>query len=336
MTNVLFMTETRDELKEYLLKNTNNGSIDLIFPEDTSEENILKLARDADIIVGWRPSREMLDTAAGLKLFINPGVGVQNIIGLFKEVNEDRELILVNGHGNTYYTAQNTVAILLALLFKLVPHHNWMMEGRWRTGDEEGEATPLRHRRIGLLGYGHLNSKVHRFLANFEVDFSVLKRSWNRMEHDIPTPINKFDDTQLHEFLKEIDILIIGLPQTTDTKALIGERELELLGPDGILINVSRGRIVDEEALFNALKDENIAGAGLDVWYEYRPEPDAEERKYPYSFPFHELDNIVMSPHRCYSPFDSLERWDEVVENIKKVDAGRTDFINIVDLKRGY
>ena len=95
----------------------------------------------------------------------------------------------------------------------------------------------------------------------------------------------------------------------------------------------------DIEELFGRFKEileKKIAGAGIDVWYDYRPEPDAEGRKYPYSFPFHELDNIVMSPHRCYSPFDSLERWDGVIENIKRADAGRRDYLNIVDLKRGY
>ena len=79
-----------------------------------------------------------------------------------------------------------------------------------------------------------------------------------------------------------------------------------------------------------------IAGAAIDVWYEYKPEPDVDNRKFPFHKGFHELDNIVLSPHRGASPMDDLERWNEVIENITRFCQGRTDFLNIVDLERGY
>jgi len=79
-----------------------------------------------------------------------------------------------------------------------------------------------------------------------------------------------------------------------------------------------------------------IAGAAIDVWYNYKPEMDDLGRKYPFSFPFHKLDNTILSPHRAASPFSDLQRWDEVVENIKRVSSKRTDFLNIVELDREY
>lgn len=144
----------------------------------------------------------------------------------------------------------------------------------------------------------------------------------------------RFDD--LHRFLKSIDTLIIAVPLTSKTRGLIGERELELLGCDGLLVNVARGAVVDEESLYVALKDKIIAGAAIDVWYEYRPEPDDKGRKYPAKLPFYELDNIVLSPHRAASPFDDLQRWDDVIENIKRFADGRTDFLNVMNLEREY
>jgi phosphoglycerate dehydrogenase-like enzyme len=148
--------------------------------------------------------------------------------------------------------------------------------------------------------------------------------------------VKKYSTSEIHEFLKEIDTLIVGVPQTPETIGLIGTKELELLGEGGLVVTVARGLVIEEEAFYNALAEKKIAGAGIDVWYEYRPEEDDEGRKYPFSFPFHELDNVVLSPHRGASPMDDLKRWDEVVENITRFAKGQDEFINVVNLERGY
>jgi phosphoglycerate dehydrogenase-like enzyme len=334
---VLFIWDVEPELREYLqagLSDLNN--VNLVFPEDISEKSFIELAPEANIMIGWRPSRELLNTAKKMSLFVNPGAGVQHHIEVFKEVNQEREVVLVNGHGNSYFTAQHAVSLLLALSNKVIPHHGWMTEGRWRTGDSDASSIPLRHRKVGLLGYGAVNRHVHRFLSGFDVEFHILKRSWQESPVKAPTEYEKHEPSQIREFLKVIDILIVAIPQTPDTIGLIGREELELLGRNGLIVNMARGVVIDEQSLFNALEDETIAGAAIDVWYEYRPEPDADGRKFPYTKPFHELENVVLSPHRGASPFRDLERWNEVIENITRFAAGRTDFLNIVDLDLGY
>ena len=335
-TNVLFIWDVREELQEYLRKGLAKvKNLNLIFLDDISEENLLKNAPNAQIAIGWRPTREFLDAALNMQLFINPGVGVQHHIDTFRELTKSRNITLINGHGNTYFTAQHAVALLLAATNKIIPHHNWMVEGQWRRGDSYAKSTPLRERKVGLLGYGAVNRKVHKFLSGFDLEFLVLKRTWNGDEK-FTTVVKQYLPKDLNDFLKEIDILMIAVPQTAETIGMIGEKELELLGPESFLVNVARGIIVDEEALYNALQQKIIAGAGIDVWYEYRPEPDVDLRKYPFNFPFHELDNIVLSPHRGASPMDDLGRWDEVIENITRFSEGRKDFINVVDLDRAY
>jgi len=262
---------------------------------------------------------------------------VQGIIDLFKKVNQTRDITLVNGHGNTYFTSQHAVALLLSLSNKIIPHHNWMKEGQWRKGDADAQSIPLRDREIGLLGYGAINTKVHQFLSNFTVNFHVLKRDWKRERVDnYPTEITKYTSEQLHEFLTAIDILIIAIPSTSQTRGLIGKKELELLGKDSLLVTVARGEVIDEESLYNALKEKTITGAGIDVWYNYRPEPDAEGKKFPSKFPFYELDNVILSPHRGASPMNDLQRWNEVIENITRVVKGETSFLNLVNLKDEY
>ena len=335
-TNVLFIWNVREDLRYYLHAGLSGlGSVNLFFPEDTTEESFLRLAPDMNIIVGWRPSRHLLDAAQRLKLFINPGVGVQHLIETFREINQTRNVTLVNGHGNTYFTAQHAVAMLLALTNKIIPHHNWMVEGKWRKGDSDAKSIPLRDLNIGLLGYGAVNQKVHRFLSGFDLKFKILKRSWSDKQQ-LPTESSRYGSGDLDGFLKDTDILIIAVPQTDETIGLIGKDELELLGSQGLLVNISRGPVIDEEALYHALSHGVIAGAAIDVWYNYQPEPDVDGRKFPTRFPFHELDNIVLSPHRGASPMDDLKRWDEVIENIRRFAEGRDDFINAVHLDIGY
>ncbi len=336
LTNVLFIWQVRDELQEYLKNGLKDvKDLNLIFLQDVAEEILLKHAPDAHIVIGWRPTRQFIDAAINMRLFINPGVGVQHHIDTFRELTQTREITLINGHGNTYFTAQHAVALLLSITNKIIPHHEWMKEGLWRRGDSYAKSAPLRDSKIGLLGYGAVNQKVHRFLSGFDVEFLILKRTW-KGDEEFPTPVKKYKPEELEKFLKDTDMLMIAVPQTDKTTGMIGEKELKLLGSTSFLVNISRGVVVDEEALYNALNEKVIAGAGIDVWYEYQPEPDSENRKYPSKFPFHELDNIVLSPHRGASPMDDLKRWDEVIENITRFAAGRNDFINVVQLDRAY
>jgi len=219
---------------------------------------------------------------------------------------------------------------------KIIPHHKWMQQGKWRTGDEDAASIPLRFKKVGLLGYGAINQKVHHFLQGFNVEFSILRNHWDKQEVPLPTEIKKYKISQIHQFLSDIDILIIAVPVTSLTRKMIGKTELELLGHDGLLVNVSRGEIIDEKSLFEALKNNQIQGAAIDVWYNYTPDKNEEGKKFPFNFPFHTLKNIILSPHRGYSPFNDLLRWNEVIENINRTAQGREDFINVVSLEEEY
>lgn len=342
-TNVLFIWKPADRLKDYLIAGlTDLPNVNLVFPESLEQDKLIELALDADIIIGWRPMPELLKVASRLKLFINPGAGIKHLIEMFTELNEDRSVTLANGHGNSYFTAQHTVALLLALTNKVIPHHNWMVDGEWRKGDTDGASIPLRDRKIGLLGYGHVNRKVHRFLSGFDVEFAVCRNNWDDDDEVegllrcARNDVGRYTPESLDAFLTGIDTLIIAVPQTPETEGLIGMDELKLLGENGLIINVARGSVIDEESLYNALKNGVIAGAALDVWYDYAPDANEDGKKFPCTQLFHRLDNVVLSPHRAASPFGDLKRWDEVVENISRVASGRDDFLNVVQLDRQY
>ncbi|MBK6505218.1 MAG: hypothetical protein IPG02_06010 [Ignavibacteria bacterium] len=341
--NVLFIWEIDKELKAHLRKNLSQ-EVNLIFADKSFAEKKTKLYETADAIVGWRPEKELLFSAKKLKLFINPGTGIKHQIENFRELSKVRNVKLINGHGHSYATAQHAVAMLLALMNRIVQHHNWMESGIWRTSDDKdifSASIMLKDRKIGLLGYGAINSKVHKFLSGFSNEFNILKRRLdNRTPHltsdQAGNKVSLYGEKNLKDFLKDSDILIVAIPHTSKTEGLIGSRELKLLGKKGLLVNVARGTIVNEASLYNALSKGTIAGAALDVWYNYNPKKDKKGREYPFSNPFHKLSNVVLSPHRAASPFDDLGRWDEVIENLKRLASGKRTFLNVVDLKEEY
>jgi phosphoglycerate dehydrogenase-like enzyme len=335
--NVLFIAEIEERIQKYLKQGLNQiNNLNLIFPKKADQETLLDLASEANVIIGWRSDEEIMKKAKNTEIFICPGAGVKHLIDLFKELNKERDVILINNHGNSYNVAQHTMALLLSYMNKVIPHHKWMKDGRWRTGDEDAASILLRFRKIGLLGYGAINTKVHKFLHGFDVEFHVLKKDWQKKDYSFNDIEKRYTPNQLNQFLNVIDILIIAVPETSSTIGLIGLEELKLLRKNAILINVSRGSIVDEESLYKALKNNLINGAAIDVWYERHPEPNESGKSYPYHYPFHELENIILSPHRGYSPFEDLLRWDPIIENLKRIARGRTDLLNVVDLSEEY
>lgn len=117
---------------------------------------------------------------------------------------------------------------------------------------------------------------------------------------------------------------------------MIGEKELSLLGKNSFLINAGRGKTINEKALYTALKEKNINAAAIDVWYDYEVKNDENGKKYPYKLPFYKLNNVLLSPHRAASPFNDLERWNDVIYNINCIALDNKKFKNVVDLEGGY
>ncbi len=333
---VLFIWKAEEALEQHLRSELQSTGLELIFPQEASESYYLEVADEIDVIVGWNPTRALLEKCQQVKLLINPGAGVQHLKKHLPYLQE-RGIVLVNGHGNAYFTAQHMMALLLASTNKLIPHHQGMLAGKWRLGDALGKSTPLRDRHVGLLGYGHINKWVHKFLDAFGPKVSILRKNKGKTELAVLRPIERlYDLTELSEFLGAIDVLLIAIPLTELTRDLIDEKAFALLGKEALVINVGRGPIINEEALYKALLEHTIAWAAIDVWYNYSPEEDEEGKKRPHKFPLHQLDNIVLSPHRAGSPLDHPCRWEDVIENLKRFAAKDKPYLNVVNLEEAY
>jgi phosphoglycerate dehydrogenase-like enzyme len=273
----------------------------------------------ADAIVADALTARDLSCSRGVKLIQVPGAGYDGI-----------ELDAVPPGCTVCNVFEHEIAIgewvlmeMLALTRHLLSYDKGLREGLWTTAHRfEGDAEhDLRGRTIGLIGLGHIGSEVARLGRAIGMEAVGVTRNPNHVREAAAglrwlRPIAALD-----ELLHESDFAVVALPLTPGTRSLIGREELRLLGPDGYLINVSRGPIVDEEALFEALRTRAIAGAAIDVWYRYPAA--ARERTLPSRFPFWALENVVMTPHVAGFARSTVERrWSFIVSQLEHLQAG--------------
>jgi phosphoglycerate dehydrogenase-like enzyme len=214
--------------------------------------------------------------------------------------------------------AEWVLMAVLALTHHLLLYDRGLRAGSWsRDLPLERE---LRGRTLGTIGYGHIGRRVVELGTAFGMDAVAVTRS--------PTPeraaglrwLGTLDD--LDRLFEEADVAVVCVPLAPETEDIVGPAQLGLLGPDGYLANVARGGIVQEKPLYEALRDGRIAGAALDVWWQYPESRDASA--HPSELPFHELDNVVMTPHVSgRSEGTRRGRAEFVVEQLVRLAEGR-------------
>lgn len=252
------------------------------------------------ILVAGRPSRVLLSASPCLRTLIIPWAGLPETTRAL--LADFPQLTVHNLHHNAAAAAEMALALLLAAAKALVPFDRALRANDWRPRYRSNPAILLAGRTAVLLGWGAIGRRIAQGCRGLGMQVLVVRRQL-RPEDD-PTWI--FPAEALKQVLPRADALIIALPLTPETHGLIGAAELALLPPRAILVNVARGPIVEEAALFHALQSGQLHAAGLDVWYQYPAGQDAGygaefpvEDTPPSVFPFGALDNVVLSPHRA-------------------------------------
>jgi phosphoglycerate dehydrogenase-like enzyme len=199
------------------------------------------------------------------------------------------------------------------------------MDRRLRRRDWTGNATKgpplhgeLAGTTLGIVGFGHIGREVAIRARAFGMRLGAITRT--------PRPTDLVDwivpMSELDARLSKCDFLLIACPLTPETRGLIDARRLALMKRSAVLINVARGDIVVEDALYAALKNKVIAGAVLDTWYVY-PSAAAPD-PYPSLLPFHELPNLIMTPHASGWTDKLLDRrWRVMAENLDRLANGQ-------------
>jgi glyoxylate reductase len=267
-----------------------------------SLNELMKAVRDANVLLprGTQPvPRKVMMANPNVRGIANYGVGYDNI-----DVAAATELGIpvTNTPGVlTETTADLAWALLMAAARKIPQAHDYTLSGKWRgpggkvfMGQDIGPGGSNKPKVLGIIGLGQIGQAVMRRSRGFKMKVVAYDPPMKEM-------IQKMKGVEYREFddlLRESDFVTVHCPLTKETRHLIGKRELDLLKPTAILINTSRGPVVDEKALVSALRKGRIAGAGLDV-YEKEPKLSPGLSK---------LENVVLLPHIGSSTKDTREQ----------------------------
>jgi len=257
---------------------------------------------------------ELLFTASkNLKVIANYAVGFDNID---TEAAKKRGIIVCNTPGVANESvAEHTFAMIFALNKQLRIADRFVREGNFKHWDPNAFLShQLWGQTIGIIGLGRIGTFVGQ-IAYGGFRMRILYHDISRSEDFELLCEARYTD--IKSLLNLSDIVTLHVPLTADTRGMISTTEFKLMKKSAILINTSRGAVVDEKALIWALKEKEIAAAGLDV-YEHEPEISAELIK---------LSNVILTPHTASATFETREKMSEIVaKNIIDVFEGRTPF----------
>jgi phosphoglycerate dehydrogenase-like enzyme len=270
---------------------------------------------DADIVVGhiWRagfpPARRLRllqSVAAGLDLLdlgaVPKGVTVCNVFGHEPAI------------------AEYVIMTMLVLTHRLIDTVTTFRAGSWSASPMFGGSRhdEVMGSTIGIVGYGRIGREVAERAAGLKCRILAV----NRSPVAEPAPAEAvYPLAEIDRMLPLCDTVLVACALAPETQGLIDARRLALIRPGALLINVARAAIVDEDALYAALKDGHLGGAALDVWSQY-PTPAEPERR-PSRRPFHELPNVLMTPHCSSSSGATAERrWSAVAGNLDRFARG--------------
>lgn len=295
---------------------------------ETDRDKAARLGDWAEVLVDGNPSEELLDNP-NLRHVVVPYAGLNE--DLQRRAQARPRLSVHNSHYNSAMVAQHALALLLAVANRVVPSDRDLRRGRWNSPHDPRQLGMfLSGKKVLLLGYGAIAQAALPALRALGLEPTAFRQSPEPGQE--PRQIGR---GELAHELAGADVLLASLPLTPDTEGLLGPAEFALMKSTAILVNVGRGKVVDETALYEALAERRIFGAGIDVWYRY-PEGQADrDDTRPSSLPFFELDNVVMTPHSA----DNLDGWQrtavlDAFETLKAITAGRQR--NLVDVSRGY
>ena len=289
------------------------------------------VAPETMILVNGRPTRDQLDNLPHLQAIIVPWAGLpRNLAAIMPDYPH---LTVHNLHHNALPVAEMALTLLLAAAKRVVPLDQSLRQGDWRPRYERWDTGLLLQGKTALvLGYGAIGQKIGRFCQALGMRVLATRRRPDS-NHDGVAEI--YPATALHDLLPQSQAVIVCLPKTPATTGYLGQSELALLPDGAVLVNIGRGEVVDEGALYGALQNGRIS-AGLDVWYNYPDSEEARAQTAPSNYPLHELDNVVFSPHRAGGTDQTNRlRMEHLAELLNTAVLGGA-MPNQVDLERGY
>ena len=250
---------------------------------------------------------DVMDSLPSLGAIICYGTGYDGVD--FKAAAE-RGIVVGNSPGaNAASVADLAMTLMLAVTRRILPADHYLREGGWSSAKPSPLMSPQPGnpgRKVGIYGMGEIGRKIASRVAAFETEVAYYSRS----KHDVPYQ----HMASLEALVEWCDVLMIAVRASPETRHIIDADMLKKLGPDGYVVNITRGSVIDEAALVTALTDKTIAGAGLDVFEKEPHAPDALTA----------LPNVVLTPHIGGHTLDShVGMQDCVIANLTAFYAGK-------------
>jgi phosphoglycerate dehydrogenase-like enzyme len=294
-----------------------------VFPDPVDRARLPEAAADAEILVSNRWFAEF-PPAPKFRLVQSVATGVE----LIDIAALPRGCVVCNAFGHETAIAEYVVMAMLALHHRFFEIAGEFRErGSWasswvQTGTPHGE---VRGSTLGIVGYGRVGREVARRAAPFGCRILAANRSPREADPDVE---RIYPLTELDQMLPLCDTVAVCTALGPETTGLLDARRLGLMKPGAFLINIARGQVIDEDALYTVLRDGKLGGAAIDVWWQY-PSPDEPARRGS-RHPFHELSNVIVTPHNSgWTGGMVRRRWDEIAENINRFVRGDS-LINLV------
>ncbi len=290
-------------------------------PDEATPAAVAAALADADAAIGmaWDAQRP---PAPKMKLLQVSAAGLDRVD--LKSV--PKGVTVCNAFGHEDAMAEFALMTMLLWTHEFVSIQDVFRGGSWASSSQ-GAAPPhgeVAGRTVAIIGTGRLGRAVaQRCKAIGANTIGVNRSPITEPLYDECFGLEKLDDA-----LARCDFAVVCIGLTAETQGLIGARQLAAMKRTGVIINLARGPVIDEEALYRACADKSIGGAVIDTWYRYPTPQDPNPR--PSAFPFHELSNVMMSPHTSAWTTGMLDRrWAQIAGNLDRFTRGEP-LINVV------
>lgn len=309
-----------DEMKQVLEQERPDGIAVTYWAElDETERQAALEKADAFLVATYPVTRELMLQAPNLKIVQKTGVGVDNI-----DVKAATELKIPVGNapgGNAAGVAELTYGFIIGLYRKLLLLDRITKQGEWHMFTYRASTYEIKGKTIGIIGFGHIGREIARIGRAFGA--SILYYSSRKSPVEVETETGA-EYRELDALLKQADIVTIHLPLNNQTRDFLNADRLALMKPSALLVNVSRGGVVNEADLYQALAAKRLAGAGIDVWANEPPVADN---------PLLALDNVLATPHVGGGTLDASRNvFHMSFDNIQSIfsDVSRCHLVNKV------
>lgn len=311
VARVVFLHGLPQEIVDLVTSYTPEGFTTTSVDGKLPEEELIKVVKEAQFIVVYRArlSDRVLRAATEARLvqLLSAGYDRMNL-KLMKELGIP---CASNGGANSWAVSDHAVLLMLSLYKYLVLADKSAREGRWSAPIDRLKTYEMANKMVGILGFGNIGRKVAQRVQGFEARVQYYDKYPLPEQRDRELNVER---VPLDELFRSSDIITCHTPLTPETRHIASRERMALMKPSAVLINTSRGPVVDEPALIEALREGLIAGAGLDVF---------EKEPVDLDNPLLKMENVVVTPHRAGTTWNTwFRRAEFAYQNIKRVWEG--------------